>query len=308
MIVDTLRTKHSYREPMPYEELRAMGAKLKAYSDNKVWTLNPSKGDPLPRITFFFPIPTIMHLLADVSVPRFANGHNARLLNPAENEAAIRAIAEYVEERTGLDFDPLTAKVSRVDFAVDIQIGEPTVYETIKRLSRMKLRRLERRFYGDETVYFFSKSLEIRIYPKLQEVYAKKGSRDAIEAARGNLRFEYCLLNPYGISSHVNKLGLPDSTVRSLITKPVSDSIFSTLFREIDFPHLVTNDKSNIERLKEHYSTRKAIRLAGFLDMVSKFGELFFKDPSLKFSKDSYYYAVRQCKKAGVWNSGDSLE
>jgi hypothetical protein len=42
--------------------------------------------------------------------------------------------------------------------------------------------------------------------------------------------------------------------------------------------------------------------------MVYRFGELFHKDPSLKFSKDSYYYAIRQCRKAGAWNSGDFPE
>lgn len=308
MIVDSLRIKHSYREFLSFDELRAIDAKPKLKSDHKVWILNPKKGEPLPRITFFFPIPNIMHVLAEVSVPRFANGHNARLLNPAENDAAIRAIAEFVEERTGLDFDPMTAKVSRVDFAIDIQLGEPVVYEAIKRLSRLKLKRLKKDVCEDMTVYFRNQSLEIRIYPKLQEVYANNGSRDAIEAARGNLRFEYCLLNAYGIASHVKKLGLPDSTVQSLITKEVSDSIFSRLFNEIDFPNLITNNETNLERLKEHYSTRKAIRLAGFLEMVYQFGELFYKDPSLKFSKDSYYYAVRQCRKAGVWNSGNSLE
>ncbi|MEQ1642054.1 MAG: phage/plasmid replication protein [Pyrinomonadaceae bacterium] len=308
MIVDTLRTKHSYREPLSFEELRAIGAKLKVHSDNKVWILNPAKGDPLPRITFYFPIPTIMHLLAEVSVPRFANGHNARLLDPTENDAAIRAIADYVEERTGLDFDPMSAKVSRADFSIDIQLGEPNVYKAIERLSRLKIGGLKKRTYNDATIYFYNKSIEIRIYSKLQEVYEKKGSREAIEAARGNLRFEYCLLNAYGVSSHAKKFGLPDTTVRSLITKDVSDAIFSRLFSEIDFPNLVTDERSNLEKLIETFSTRKAIRLAGFLEMVRRFGEPFFKDPSLKFSKDSYYYSVRQCRKAGVWNTGDLLE
>src|SRR5436190_754680 len=155
-------------------------AEILDVSTQRVYELTREK-----RITFFFPIPGIMHLLADVSVPRFANGHNARLLNPSENDAAIRAIAEFVEERTGFDFDPMTAKVSKVDFAIDIQLGEPTVYEAIKRLSRVKKRRLKKYFCEDMTVYFRSESLEIRIYPKLQEVCAKKGSREAIEAARG---------------------------------------------------------------------------------------------------------------------------
>lgn len=171
----------------------------------------------------------------------------------------------------------------------------------------MKLKGLQKRFCEETTLYFGNKSREVRIYPKLQEVYAKGSSRDAIDAARGNLRFEYCLLNRYGVTSHAERLGLPDSTVKSLITKSVSDAIFSELFREIDFPHLITDGKSNLERLKEHFSTTTAIRLAGFLEMVREYGEMFFKDPIHRFSKASYYYAVRQCRQAGAWNSGDCL-
>jgi hypothetical protein len=308
MIVDTLRSKHSYREVLSIDELRTIGARRKQNSDGRVWTLNPIKGSPLPRITFFIPIPNIMHLISEVSVPRFVNGHNARLLNPAENDAAIRAIAGFVEDRTGLDFDPMTAKVSKVDFAIDIQLGEATAYEAIRRLSRMKLHSLDRQTNGDSTVYFRNSSREVKAYVKLADVYAKKGSRDAIEAARGNLRFEYSLLNAYGIASHAKRLGLPDSTVGSLIRKEVSDVIFAKLFEEIDFPNLITDDKSNLQKLRGLYSSRKSIRLAGFLQMVRELGELFYKDPSLKYSKDSYYYAVRQCRKAGVWTSGDSLE
>ncbi|HMQ04879.1 MAG TPA: hypothetical protein PKD26_13245 [Pyrinomonadaceae bacterium] len=249
-----------------------------------------------------------MHLLAEVSVPRFANRHNARLLNPTENDAAIRAIALNIEERTGLDFDPMSAKVSKVDFAVDIPVGEPTAYEAIRRLSRMKVAGLPRQTNGDTTVYFRNKSREIKIYVKLTEVYAKKGSREAVEAARGNLRFEYSLLNDYGIESHVKKLGLLDSTVGSVITKAVSDALFTEFFDDIDFPNLIADRRSNLQKLKEHYSTRKAIRLAGFLRMVSEFGEQFYKDPRHRYSKDSYYLAVRECRKAGVWNSGDLHE
>ena len=140
MIVDTLKSRHRYRPALSNDELLAIGARRIGNSEFPVWTINPKKGEPLPRITFLFPPSNFMYLTAEVSVPRFANGHNARLLNPAENDAAIEAIAEFVEERTGLDFDPFTATVSRVDYAIDIQLGEPVAYEAIKRLSQMKLK------------------------------------------------------------------------------------------------------------------------------------------------------------------------
>lgn len=270
---------------------------------------NPAKDSSLPRITFIFTPDGIMHVSSECSIPKFLFGYNARLPSEDETLAGLQMISEYAITKTSLDFDAVNATVSIAHFAKDIQLGEPGAFKAIGRLSRIKLKGLQKHVVNDTTVYFKNKSREIRIYPKLQEVYANGKARpEAIEAARGNLRFEYCLLNKYGIDSHVKRIGLPNSNAKTLITQAVSDSLMSNFFGEIDFPDMVTNNETNLGKLKNHFSGRKAMTLTGFLATVHQYGEGFFKDPTHNFKKGAYYRAANDCKKAGVWNAGDSLE
>ncbi len=303
-MLDTLQLKHCYTSPLRDDELRERGAIPILSRRNRIFALNPAHEPTLPRLTFIFTPDGIMHLSAECSIPKMLFGYNSLLPTEYETIKALSMISKYIKAATGLDFDASNANVSRVHFANDKQVGEPVAYAAIARLSRVKIRGLEKLVYDDTTVYFKNQSREIRIYPKLQEVYAKgKATLEAIKAARGILRFEYCLLNKYGIDSHVKKHGLANSRAESLITMSVSDSILSTLFNEIDFPGLITNEKSNLEILMERFSTRKAIRLTGFLELVYRYGVNCYKDISLEVKKASYYRDMNDCRKAGVWNS-----
>jgi hypothetical protein len=82
----------------------------------------------------------------------------------------------------------------------------------------------------------------------------------------------------------------------------------SKVFEGLNFYELVTNDKTNLENLLETFPTRKAMNLCGFLEMLKLRGELFYKDESLGFSKDSYFRDAKDCRKAKVWKQSKSLE
>jgi len=231
-------------------------------------------------------------------------GHNSRLPNADEIQEALTTISEYVSAATGLDFDAANARASIAHFAKDIQLGETGTYAAINQLARLKLSGLVKHLVSDTTLYFKNKSREIRIYPKLQEVLASgKATPEAIAAARGNLRFEYCLLNKYGVESHAERLGLPDSKTEGLLTQTVSDSLLLSFFDDIGFPDLLFNSESNIDLLEEHFSSGKAMRLAGFLDFVTRHGENCYKDSTLRIKKATYYRNVIDCRKAGVWKA-----
>lgn len=304
-MIDTVQLKHCFIRRLSDEELRELGAVRIDSRRNRIFALNPKYDRTLPRLTLIITPDGIMHLSAECSIPKMLFGHNSRLPSQTEIFDACEKISRYVKEATGLDFDAATATVSIVHFAVDIDLGEQGAYEAINRLTRIKMKGLAKLVYDDTTVYFNRKSKEIRIYPKFQEVVAKgKMTMEALEAARGNLRFEYCLLNKYGVDSHVKRLGLKDSKAISLLNTEVSDRLFLELFREIDFPCLLTNDKSNLQMLKDRFTGRKAMTLDGFLNTVDQFGPLFYKDPSHGFKKGAYYRAVSDCRKAGVWRTG----
>lgn len=304
-MLDTLQIKKCFLRAYTDDELHQIGAIHIHSRRNRIYALNPQSDSTLPRITFVFTPNGLMHVSAECSIPRMLFGFNSRLPTEFETIEGLQMISEYMTAKTGLDFDAVNAKVGIAHFANDIQLGEPAVYAAVNRLKRVKMKGLIKNVVEDTTIYFQNKSRDIRIYPKLQEVNAKNGGPEAIEAARGNLRFEYCLVNNYGVASLVDKFGLIDRTAKSLLRSEVSERIFSKLFEEIDFPNLLTNDKSNLQMLKDRFPTRKAMMLDGFLGMVDQFGPLFFKDSQHEFKKGAYYRSVNDCRKAGVWRTGE---
>lgn len=305
-MLDTLQIKKCYTRPLSDDYLRGIGAIPIQSRRNRIFALNPVKDYPtLPRLTIIFTPDGIMHVSAECSIPKLLFGNNSRLPDEEELSTGLELISEYTSETTGLEFNSFEANVSIAHFANDVQLGEPGVYAAVNRLSRLKLNGLLKHAVDDTTIYFNNKSREVRIYPKLQEVYSKAKVQEAIDHARGNLRFEYCLLNKYGVDSHAKKFGLRDSMAKSILTSEVSDRVFRDLFTEMDFPSLLTDERSNLQKLKGHFRGRKAMTLDGFLNTVDQYGELFYKDTQHGFKKGAYYRAVRDCRKAGVWRSGN---
>jgi hypothetical protein len=246
----------------------------------------------------------ILHLSAEVSFPKILFEHNARLPNQAEVFQGLQMIGEYVEAESNLPFDVSTATVSLIHYAKDICLGESDVWKMIKILAAKRLPPLRKNFYEDATLYFTSKARtkQIRIYPKLKEVLDRKhATPEAIAHAKGVLRLELCLVDSYSINSLVKKLHLPDKTTRSLLTEEISDAAVGEVLDKLNFFDSLSNEKTNLELLLEHFTTRKSLNLCGFLEMVNERGEGFYKDESLGFSKDAYFRDARDCRKVKVW-------
>ena len=276
---------------------------------NPTWTLNAKGSENLPNLTIINTPNDIWHLSAEVSLPKMLFGHNARLPNQVEVFEGLEMISQYVEATSGLHFDVKTATVSRIDFAKDFYLSEAKVFQVIKKLSDKILPRMDKLLYNDSTLYFKAKTRQIRIYGKFREVLSRKYSKpENIKIAKGILRFEHSYFKSYAVDSIVKELSLPDKTAQSLLTQDVSDFVMFNVLKSLNFFQLVTNDKTNLENLLETFPTRKAMNLCGFLEMLKLRGELFYKDKSLGFSKDSYFRDAKDCRKAKVWKQSKSLE
>ena len=301
-MLDTVQTKHYY-QTLTCDDFQRDWQYL-SNARNPTWIFNAKGSDTLPNLTMVFTPNGIWHLSAQVSLPKMMFGHNARLPYQDVVNQGLQKVAEYIEEKSGLPFDAQTATVSLIHFAADIHLTEPGVWQAIERLSKRNLKPLLKNFFEDSTLYFTSRARakQIRIYPKVQAVLDEKGATaQAISAANGNLRFEYCLLKKSSIDSLVKRCGLPDSTAQSLLNEKVSNFVISELLEKLNFFELLANDKTELEILLEHFPAKKGMSLRGFLQMVKEHGENFYKDKTLGFSKDSYYRNVRDCRKAKVW-------
>lgn len=302
LMLDTIQPKHFYRTLARNDFQRNWKHLTRAR--NPTWILNEKGAKALPNLSIIYTPDGIWHLSALVSLPKMIFGHNARLPNQAEVIEGLHKISEYVQEKSGLPFDIPTATVNLVHFTYDIHLGESEVWKTVLKLSAKRLPPLQKNFYEDSTLYFTArgKTRQIRIYPKLQEVLSNRNATaEAIEMAKGVLRFEHSLLKPYSIDSFVKRHSLSDKTTLSLLNEDASDLAISEVLDNLNFYELLSNDKTRLDLLREHFPTRKAMNLYGFLEMVNERGENFYKDETLGFSKDSYYSDLRNCRKANVW-------
>jgi len=301
-MLDTVQIKHFFRS-LVCDDFQSRWRYL-SKARNPTWTLNAKGSENLPNLTIINTPNDIWHLSAEVSLPKMLFGHNARLPNQAEVFQGLQMIGEYVEAESNLPFDVSTATVSLIHYAKDICLGESDVWKMIKILAAKRLPPLRKNFYEDATLYFTSKARtkQIRIYPKLKEVLDRKhATPEAIAHAQGVLRLELCLVKPDSMDSLVKRLRLPDKTTSSMLTEEISDSAIGEVLDKLNFFESLSNEKTNLELLREQFPTRKAMNLCGFLEMVNERGEGFYKDESLGFSKDAYFRDARDCRKVKVW-------
>jgi hypothetical protein len=158
-------------------------------------------------------------------------------------------ISEYVQEKSGLPFDPFSATVNRVDFTLDMQMTEPEVIQIINKLSAQILPRMEKLFFNDKTLYFQMKNKEkvVRIYGKFQEVLSRKNATPGEkECAKGELRIE-CSLQGFQLKSLIKRFALPDNSVLSVLNQDVSNKVLSEILQSLDFDEIQTNEKTPLE-------------------------------------------------------------
>jgi hypothetical protein len=173
-MLDTLQIKKFYPRAYAADDFQRIGASLIPSRRNRIYVLNPEKHSTVPRITFIITPNGLMHVSAECSVPKMLFGFNSRLPSEDETLEGLQIISQYTASKTGLDFDAFNAKVGIAHFANDVKLGERDVYAAVGRLARCKMKGLLKHVVEDTTIYFKNKSREVRIYPKLQEVYARE--------------------------------------------------------------------------------------------------------------------------------------
>lgn len=297
--MDTVKIKHFY-PTLICDNFRNIW-KYHGGKRNPTWVWN-DKDSRVPNLTMIQTPNGIWHLSAEASLPKLIYGHNSKLLNQSEVNSAIDLMGKYAEVHSGLEFDIETARVATVHYAKDFELTESQVWRMIRKLSAKTLPRMDKLFYNDTTLYFKAKTSSIRIYPKLQEVLARKNPNpEAVKLANNKLRIECCLTSNYAINSTVKKFGLTDRTSKSLINEKFSNSIIAEVLESLDFDTCLENEMTILDSLLEQFTAKRAGDLFGFLQIANERGENFFKDKTLKYSKDSYYRNIRDCRKAGVW-------
>lgn len=299
---DTVGIKHFFRT-LPCEDFKDKWRFTKKGKRFATWICNYKGKETLPNLTIYQTPEGIYHFEALVCLPKMLFGHNARLPEQDEVDFGLKMIADYAEKMSGLPFKAETAGVYLIHYAYDSALTEAKVWEMVEKLSKRRFVAWRKRIEEDATIYFnrFSKTRRIRIYPKLQQVLADgNATTEAIHFANGKLRFEDCYLKKPSIDSLVERLGLPDNSAQNLLTEGVSNVVMSELLEMMNYYDLLNNEKSDLERLREVYKSKKASNLRGFLQMLKECGADFWRDERHGYTKDCYDRLLRECRRANL--------
>lgn len=271
------------------------------------YVVNPAKGDTMPALTWEKQPNGIQYLSARFSLPRQKWGHNARLpASQADIFAELGIAADAIYRATGLVFNPLTANVTDVHYAMDIHVGAERIRPILDRLESRQLSR-HTRLRLDHGVEFKQKQSSIQIYAKYFEVKVQiekghilpKHQFDALQAADGILRVE-CRQHYAQIDRTQRKHGL-SRTALDVLTPDASHRIITDVLDKLQFTDAVNNAETDqeLDRLIQCYGVSAAMRLVGFLTMVKSYGTDFWRIQ--KYARRTYYDNLRLCKAAGVW-------
>jgi II/X family phage/plasmid replication protein len=304
-MVDTCKLKH-YGLPVSIDSLKSLGWKFLRTGKFPTLIYNSEK-ENLPNLTALLTPDNIWQISAEGSFPKIIHGHNAKLLNQAEVNDTFQFISDYVEANSRLPFNAKNAVVHRADYAKDLQVSEEKVPRLIQKLAKRTLPRKRKNFVEDTTIYFNSKDKQksdsTRIYPKLQEVFARKNpSREAIEFAKGILRFERVLLKN-ALQQLVKRQRLPDRKAKTLLTQEVSDFVIAETLSSLNYDEIEISTDSVLLTLLKCFPTNQAISLYGFLEMVKIYGENFYKNPSHGISRTTYFNHVKKLKEVSLWQT-----
>lgn len=299
---DTVGLKHYWRK-LPNEDFKNRWKKLQ--KNFPTWIYNHKGKGTLPNLTIFQTPDGFYHSELRVSLPNMLFGHNAKLPTQTEADEGLRFACQYAEEISGLPFSLDTAIIFLVHYAYDAKMLESAVWRMIAELSKKKFPPLRKQFFDDETIYFTSKAkvraMQLRIYSKLNEMLSKgKATPEALSYAEGTLRFELALLEMSAITALAKRLDFPERTAKYLLTEGVSRFVLNEVLEKLNYYELLDNSETELDILRKHFPTKKAILLSGFRQMQEEHGDQFYKDARHGISKDVFYAMQRDCRKAKV--------
>ena len=80
----------------------------------------------------------------------------------------------------------------------------------------------------------------------------------------------------------------------------------SEILDELNFFEMLSDDRSNLEILREHFPMRKAINLYGFLEAVKIFGENFYKDQIAWIHRKTLITAMPEIAEKQKFGNGEN--
>lgn len=280
-----------------YKEKRIRNGKIAVY------ILKTPKNSRLPRMTLSQTPDYLWHLTIEVSFSAWCRGSNIQLCDELEIHSFLQLLPDYVFQKCRLKFDAFKAKVIRIDVVDDMFVGEENLFRIIKDITRNKPKLFDRTNINDETIYFKNTGQKentcIIFYDKYKQSCKEYPNAEDLELARGILRLEVRLRNKQ-IDRIVKQLSLIDRSSESLLNERVAEHILNNAKKIIRFDLRRDQETDWIFDIATRLPIVKAILIIGFVLLLRKFGDDFYKIAVFDFNKRTYQRYIKKCFDAGI--------
>ncbi len=265
---------------------------------------NSAKDEGKPRLTISRNRNDNFIVRAEVSIGRWLHGSNLYLPTSQEEiDYCLDSLSEYVESKSGIVFNAHAARVTKVDFTRDFQVGENAVIPIIAKFARLTLARFTRICFDDTTVNFKNeakiRTKEFLIYSKYHERLARSKNESEQEAAKGLIRLEISNRKK-AVNRLAESLKLPSHRANYILTVETAEKVIAKAMNQLHFDNLLTAEDLSIEKLFELYGATMPFSLIGFLWTRDKFGDDLAEISFIKTSPKTLKRYETDCSKAGI--------
>lgn len=305
-MIDTVKLAQTYSRPPDFDFIIGQGAKnlrCDANRDYTFATLNGLKGAKEPRITISKGYKRTWSISAEVSFGSWLFESNLYVLNNEEIQIALTILSEYVTAKTGVNFDAFNARVTRVDFFQDFQVGEENIVPIINRFKNHEIPKYITVPFSKTTVYFNNEGQEqdktLKIYGKHRERH--KRGKDAVERAnaKGIIRLEIKLLR--GSVRRLSKsLGFDYHYAKNLLNTDVWNYVIVKAKKQLCFDELVLMEEQNFNSLFAELGFKEALLLIGFLYLMNFYSNDLKSLEQFNINPKTAKRYLKKCRDLGI--------
>lgn len=305
-MIDTAQLRHLIAVP-PTIDLSALGFFIvPRYSTTfkTVWVKNASS-DSQPRLTW-----TQTNrgdwLSVEASLPKLLFGRNTVCLREDDIPSSLSKLSAFVTQTVGVEFDAATALLGRVDYFADFPVGGINVGCYLGAAATATLPRFDRNIVNS-TVMLKNQSKQILVYDKAREVLShSQPDPDILKEAEGMLRLEVRHRTAGACKRLTEKHGHARRTALNLLTAAIAIQELTDALSDLGLDREIPKYDGRIDALRDFYSdTLTFCRLVGFLALLERYGEDFWRWNCGGYSRRTYNEHMRMLRRANAWLRSD---
>ncbi len=251
-----------------------------------------SKDKIQPSLTVAKDLPGRWRLYINANIPKLVHGNNLILPSESDIPAALDSITTYVVAKSGLDFDVLKAKVTRIDYAINLVLPNAEATAFIERVRRLVIPRFRpnKTLEYPTTVYFTSGQRTLRVYNKSVEM--------ELAGCESVIRAELVLTNASTIGDFASRSNFGHPSVENLLSETAFEYASNRLYDLLQISSFDPTQKFSFSTLlnENRCSLADARKAISFTTMIDELGHLRVED---LLGKERYRKDLRLCQPLG---------